>query len=308
MDLGGASLVVRRMGPGSVEVFDARSMALLGKGPPPLRLKVPGKDGSPREAEVRATQHVDEVRVQLEYVIRVSRELVAALGKTSAGGGAKAPSWAGRFAAALSGYEPTHAAAEAHRRANHRWAPLLADLDDLSGFKERLATAKLLDRHAEFVNALLAARAKSQASLDEANERLAFIGSRSTRDAATDIVLVPPQLAPENVERLKQVDRAEKDLSKIRKMLGLVVAEIQSRLANERLIGKPGVPKLKLLKLPDDAEAKLGPVVSNEHLRRACWNSSGCSARDCARAHRDARGRQGDCRKAAERSRRAVGA
>jgi hypothetical protein len=241
-------------------------MGLLGKGPPPLRVKVAGKDGSPREAEVRATQHVDEVRVQLEYVVRVTRELVASLGRMSASG-AKAPSWAGRFAAALSGYEPTHAAAEAHRRASHRWAPLLADLEDLSGYKERLATSKLLERHAEFVNALLAARAKAQASLDEANERLAYIGSRSTRDAATDIVIVPPQLAPENVERLKQHDRAEKDLIKIRKMLALVVTEIQSRLANERMIGKPGVPKLKLLKLPDDTAAKPGALLSNEQLR-----------------------------------------
>jgi hypothetical protein len=69
------------------------------------------------------------------------------------------------------------------------------------------------------------------------------------------------------VERLKQLDRAEKDLAKVRKMLGLVVTEIQSRLANERMIGKSGLPKLRLLTLPEDAQAKLGSLVTNEHVR-----------------------------------------
>jgi hypothetical protein len=217
-----------------------------------------------REAEVRATPHVDELRVQLEYVVRTSREQVGALGRSA---GSKAPSWAGRFVKKLAEFEATHAAAEAHRRANHRWSPLLADLDDLAAYKERLATSRLLDRHAEFVAALLAARSKAQTSLDEANERLAFIGSRSKRDDARDVVLVPSDLAPENVQRLKQRDRAEKDLAKIQKLLAQAAAEIQARLANERLLGKQGLPKLKLLKLPPEAEVQGVERLSNEYVR-----------------------------------------
>jgi len=137
----------------------------------------------------------------------------------------------------------------------------------VSAFKERRATARLLDRHAEFVSALLAARAKAQTSLDEADERLAFIGSRSTRDAESGVVLVPPQLAPENVERLKQRDRAEKDLGKIRRLLGQVVTEVQARLANDRLLGKQGLPKVRLLKLSAEAEAEGAERLSNESVR-----------------------------------------
>jgi hypothetical protein len=264
VDVGSAVLVARRVGPSAVEVFESRSMALLAKGPAPLRFKVTGKDASVREAEVRATPHVDELRVQLEYVIRTSREQVAALGKSA---GSKAPSWAGRFVKKLSEFEATHAAAEAHRRASHRWSPLLADLDDLSGYKERLATSRLLDRHAEFVAALLAARAKAQASLEEANERLAFIGTKSKRDEAADVVLVPSDLAPENVQRLKQRDRAEKDLVKIQKLLAQAAAEIQARLANERLLGKQGLPKLRLLNLPPEAEVQGVERLSNAYVR-----------------------------------------
>jgi hypothetical protein len=267
VDVGQAMLVVRRIGPTPLEVFDARNLTSLARGNSPLRVKLqPGKDKS-AEVNVRATPHVDEVRVQLEYVSRTALELMKALGNNGGGGAKSSSSWTGRFVKKLSEFEATHAAAEAHRRASHRWMPLLADLEDVSAFKERRATARLLDRHAEFVSALLAARAKAQTSLDEADERLAFIGSRSTRDAESGVVLVPPQLAPENVERLKQRDRAEKDLGKIRRLLGQVVTEVQARLANDRLLGKQGLPKVRLLKLSAEAEAEGAERLSNESVR-----------------------------------------
>jgi hypothetical protein len=143
---------------------------------------------------------------------------------------------------------------------------LLGDLDELACFKERLATHHLLARHAEFVPALLSARAKAEAALDEANERLAFIGSRSTTDVATDVVVIPAQFAAENVERLTQRAKAERDLAKVRKLLSRVTAELQVRLADERLRGRAGLPKLRLLKMPPDVYAGLEDAISDARI------------------------------------------
>lgn len=264
VDLVTALLVVRRIGAGPVEVYDARSMMPLGKAPGAVVVRVPDAEGKPHEVEVRATEHTDELRVQLEYLIKTTREQIARLGKPD---GSDAPSWAGRFVATLANFEATHAASEHYRRASHRWAALLADLDELAQYKERLATCSLLDRHAEFVPAVLALRAKAQASLAEANERLAFIASRSTRDLETGVVIVAPEFAAENIERLKQRDKAERDLAKVRKLLGLVAAELHPRLAHERLRGRGGLPKLRMLNVANESYTGMIERISDDHVR-----------------------------------------
>jgi hypothetical protein len=263
VDLVTARLVVRRIGAGPVEVYDARSMAPLGKGPGGVTVKVPDADGHPRDAEVRATEHTDELRVQLDYLIKTSREQVALLGKP---GGSQAPSWSGRFVAALANFEATHAATEVYRRASHRWMALQSDLDELAQFKERAATCALLDRHAEFVPAVSALRAKAQASLADANERLAFIAARSTRDVETGVVVVAPQFAAENAQRLAQRDKAERDLAKVRRLLAQVAAEVQTRVAHERLRGRAGLPSLRLLSLANVSHTGLIERISDDHV------------------------------------------
>lgn len=264
IDLGSTFIAVRRIGAGPVEVYDVRSMALLAKGPGNVVVKFPDAEGKFHDAEIRPTEHTDELRVQLEYLIKSTREQAALLGKTE---GADAPSWAGRFAAALSRFEATHAATDVYQRASHRWTALLADLDELAQFKERLATCNLLDRHAEFVPAVIAIRAKAKTVIDEANARLAFIASRSTRDAETGVVIVAPQFAQENVERLQQRENAENDILKVRKLLVLVSNELKARLAHVRLRGRGGLPQLRLLNLANQSHAGLLQRISDDHVR-----------------------------------------
>jgi hypothetical protein len=250
VELGSVMLVARRIGAGAVEAFDARSMAVLGKGSPTARVRFSDSTETVSEAEIRATDHTDELRIQFEYVTKTCREQLALLGRLGGPTAAAATSWAGRFSAVLSKDAATHEAAEVYRRASHRWTTVLADLDELAQFKERVATYHLLQRHAEFVPAVLTIRSKAQVALKEANERLAFIASRSTRDMDTEQILIPAQFAAENIQRLKQRERAEKDLAKVRKLLGLVVGELQLRMSEPRLVGKAGPPRLHLLALP----------------------------------------------------------
>ena len=143
---------------------------------------------------------------------------------------------------------------------------LLADLIDLGHLKERVATYHLFERHAEFVPAVLEVRGKAEPSLREAHERLAYIASRCSRDIETDRMIVPPHLGQENIARLKQRDKAEKDLSRIKKLLGIIAAELRMRISHKRLHGRPGIPKLRLLQPMPEAFVEMAGVLTNAHL------------------------------------------
>lgn len=264
VNLGDVTLVCRRIGAAPVHVFEARSTGLLGKGPGGVRVKMRAGDGSIVENVIRPTEHTDELRVQLNYLVKTSREHMRVLGKAESG--AAAPSWAGRFSAALAAPPALAAAADVHRRTSHRWMSLLADLIDLGHLKERVATYHLFERHVEFVPAVLEVRGKAEQSLREAHERLAYIASRSSRDIETDRLIVPPHLGKENVERLKQRDKAEKDLARIKKLLGIIAGELGLRISHKRLHGRPGIPKLRLLQPMPETIAAMADVLTDAHL------------------------------------------
>lgn len=263
VDLGNVTLVCRRIGAAPVHVYEARSTGLLGKGLGGVRVKVRAEDGSIYENVIRPSEHTDELRVQLMYLVKTSREHMRTLGKAE---GAAAPSWAGRFSAALAAPPALTAAADVHRRTSHRWMSLLADLIDLGHLKERIATYHLFERHVEFVPAVLEVRGKAEASLREAHERLAYIAARCSHDIETDRLIVPPHLGRENLERLKQRDKAEKDLARIKKLLGIVAGELKMRMAHKRLHGRGGIPKLRLLQPMPEAFTAMAEVLTNAHL------------------------------------------
>lgn len=263
VNFGNVTLVSRRIGAAPVHVYEARSTGLIGKGPGGVRLKLRAEDGTIYENVIRPTEHTDELRVQLIYLVKTSRENMRLLGKAQ---GAGAPSWAGRFSAALAAPPALSAAADVHRRTSHRWTALLADLVDLGRLKERVATYHLFERHAEFVPAVLEVRGKAQAALREARERLAYIAARSSRDIETDRLIVPPHLGRENVERLKQRDKAEKDLARVQKLLRIIAAELQTRIAHKRLQGHAGIPAFRLLQPVPEAFTALAGVLTNDHL------------------------------------------
>jgi hypothetical protein len=267
VDLGKVTLVARRIGAAPVQVYEARSTGLLGQGPGGVRIKIPGPDGKVYENVIRPTDHTDELRLQLNYLIKTSREHMQALGKADEGAAAAAaPSWAGRFSAALTAPPALAAAAEVHRRTSHRWMALLADLIDVGHLKERLATYHLFERYAEFVPAVRALQDKAEVSRREALDRLAYIAARSTRDVETDVLVVPPHFGRENLERIKQRDKAEQDLRRIQKLLRVVAGELQMRMAHPRLHGRPGVPRLRFLQPMPEGLAAMADVLTNAHL------------------------------------------
>ena len=113
---------------------------------------------------------------------------------------------------------------------------------------------------------MLEVRGKAEQSLREAHERLAYIASRSSRDIETDRLIVPPHLGKENVERLKQRDKAEKDLARIKKLLGIVAGELRMRISYKRLHGRPWIPKLRLLQPMPEAFTAMAEVLTDAHL------------------------------------------
>ena len=72
-----------------------------------------------------ATESIEALKVQLEYLMTRTREDVAQLG---APGGRGAQSWCGRFLAALARPEPLTAVTDAYRRTSHVWKAMLSDL------------------------------------------------------------------------------------------------------------------------------------------------------------------------------------
>jgi hypothetical protein len=263
LELGSVLLTVRRHSPGNVEAYDARTIALLSKGPGPLRIKVTDPSGTSGVMQIDLTEHTGELRLQFEYLINTARQHLAALDKPV---DHASKSWAAQFAAALAKPHAIQSAKGIHDEAAARWSALLHDLELLAPLKERWATAYLAERYAEFVPAVVALREKAQASLAEATQKLAFIAGRSTRDAETGVLIVPPHLAEENLKRVAQREKAENDLKKVRKLLALAAAEFQARLGDPRLIGKAGVPRFKLLEFTPELAASLREMLSDERL------------------------------------------
>ena len=253
-------LVARQSGPATIEIFDARNLSLLGKGSRLVKLKLP------QDTSVRTTEDANALRVLFDYLLQRGSHELSAINKATPPAYVDPATWAVKFSNALSQPNAVQTAAAVYQRASQRWMALYADLTELAQFKERLATHYLLERHCEFVPAILTANEKAKASLAAANEKLATIASKSSRDGETDQPLVPPQFVQENADALSKRTKAEKDLAKARRLLTKVTAELRARLTAPGALGRAGVPKLKLLVIESATADALSSRLTDDRI------------------------------------------
>src|SRR5688572_14033821 len=211
VNLGGTVFFARRIGAAAVEVFDSRTNALMGRGEGPrgVVVRVAGEGDQSYDTAVRTTEHTDELRVKLDYLLTQAREQVGRLGSAA---GSDAPSWAGRFLAVLTRPESIQAVTDYHRRSRQVWKALVLDLVALGKLKERLATYHLLERLAEFVPQLMGEQAAANAALRQSTERLADIANRSQRDIEDDRLIVPAKFIREFQAMTRQREQATHDI------------------------------------------------------------------------------------------------
>jgi hypothetical protein len=131
---------------------------------------------------------------------------------------------------------------EEARQGAARWNALVTDLKAVRRFKERLATQYLLERWAEMIPRFKRKAAELRQKLDQANARIADIFSRSQRDMATGLPMIPPRFAKDYETMTGQRDHAQAEIARLDDLLELAAEQIRPRLASLALYGSDRVP------------------------------------------------------------------
>jgi hypothetical protein len=257
-----------------------------------------GSTGTAPQFTVEPTEHTDELRVQLEYLLTQTRD---ALRRLAPDGGAEADGqpwptdfWAGAIAAALDTPETRRAVRDGHRRAAHEWKMFLGDLAALGRFKQRMATHHLLARLMEFVPRASARIEAATEVLTRTESRLVEIAARSARDVETERPIVPQHLAAEYADRVAERDVARQELLRLTRSLEVSAQRVRRRLANRKLYGSAELPPFRALPAAPAAWADRAPQFSDAAINAQVTALEGLlrlSLRDAASAGDDTVGR-----------------
>ena len=235
-----------------VRVFDPQAEELIAAGESVATVAAP--EPLKESLSVRLTEHTDELRVQLEYVLTQTKDAVERLAPDRPANAEEQSwpldFWAGTVAAELDTPQVRRAVREAHRRVAHRWKLVLGDLAALGRFKQRLATYHLLSRLVEFVPRANGRLEGARDVLARAETRLREILARSARDPETEHPIVPQHLAKEYAERLAERDDARQDLLRFGRALDAAAQRVRTRLAKRKLYGGGGPPSFRVLPAP----------------------------------------------------------
>lgn len=269
LELGESALAVRNTGRTSIEVFDIQTggkVAVSDTGETTIQLPGGGEEGVTYETTFRMTARCDDLWVQVEYLTRQIGELVARLRKPFSAPTAK--SWAGTYAGALCGQDSMGAYVDEAKKGMSQRTHLVSDLKLLGRFKERMTTQLLLERYAEMIPRFKADLAATQKDLNEANERIADIFSKSQREVETNQPMIPPKLAKDYEAQTKRRDDNQRKINRLNRRFATAVAQITPRLSSPALYGANDVPAPVLLPpLPDDLLAR-SAVMSNESMNQ----------------------------------------
>jgi ubiquitin-protein ligase len=267
LDLGESALAVRNTGPKSIEVFDLNTGRRFGQTQTgAITVKLPGGDPGVRfPTTFRMTARCDDLWVQLEYL---TRQISALVGKqTRPLAASNARSWATEFLAVIAAPVALQGFVEETRQATARRNAIIADLKSVARFKERLATQYLLERHAEMVPRFKRRIAEMRQRLDDANTRIADIFSRSQRDLASGLPMIPPRLAKDYETFCVRRDHAQEEIARLHDLLDVAAEQIRPRLASASLFGSDHVPTLAVLQpLPDALTSRTEALSDFEML------------------------------------------
>ncbi|HZK81664.1 MAG TPA: hypothetical protein VFC46_11365, partial [Humisphaera sp.] len=191
LDLGGTRIVVRSGQGGILDVIDAVGQDVLGRGTNGSATVVLGQgEAAPGyQTQFRLTGRCDDLIIQFDFMQKQTVEVLTKLQRPVAG----AKGWCGIISAMLADPRQQNKLRDAHRKAAHRWKALMTDLAHLAKFKERLATYHLIERMGEEVPRVRELVATTQGKLKESTDKVQAIMGKSSRDAETDRLVIPPK-------------------------------------------------------------------------------------------------------------------
>lgn len=248
-----------------IRVVDAETEEVIGRGAG--RVVVAPAGGA--SVTVVAGEHVDELRVRVEQLLAQERDALSRLRVDAEDAPPAADArvtWVARLGASLDQPREQHRAAEEHRRVADLGKHLLADLAAIGRFKQRLATWHLMNRLLAFAPRARAERQRQLAAMGRADERLAEIGARSSRDADSDRLIIARQDAADYARSLSDRDSADESLQRLQRGLDGATERLKLRLATPRLRGAADLPHLRVLGQPPQTWAAVEASMSDSAL------------------------------------------
>ncbi len=263
--IGAHTVAVRNPAGAVIEVIDALTGDLRAhndNGTTVLTLANP-KTNHPANTGVQLTPRCDELAVQITYLIAQTRETLPKLiGPIAAG-----ECWLTWFNDALTSANAQQALRQAQEQNEKTWQTLVADLESLAPFKQRVATYYLLERVAQAAPKLNARLDELKNALAAATGRIATIVSGSSTNIDTGQLQVPAKFAKEYPEQLVRRDRCNKDIPRIQRRIDRAIAEVKRRIESADLLGLYRLPTLGLLPGLSADLLEIQPSMSPENLR-----------------------------------------
>ncbi|MDB5300136.1 MAG: hypothetical protein JWO87_1799, partial [Phycisphaerales bacterium] len=264
LDLGGTRVAVRNNQRGAIEVIDAVGDDSLGRatnGAVTIVLgQAEGVEGYP--TTFRLTDRCDDLAVHISFIQRQTAEGLAGLQNPVK----SAKSWCGVVCGLLADPRSQTGLREEHRKSGHRWKSLIADLGELTRFKERLATYHLVERMSQEVPRIKDLISQAKARLKDATGKITAVMQKCTRDLETDRLIVPPKYAQSYTEQLRLQDQAKHEILRLETLLKKIARELSDRLASPRSCGRPEVPQFRSLAPLPETVVELAPSMSDENL------------------------------------------
>ena len=213
---------------------------------------------------VSPSEHSDELRVQVEYLLTQTRETLGRLAEPlDPEQYDRDGSWAGRAAAALDAPEARGPILADHQRAREAWKSLLMDLTALGRLRQRQSTFHLLERLEAFAPRVTSEVDRLHRAAEQAGQRLAEIAARSQRDLETDRLIVPQTLARDYADRLAERDDASRKVRRLREALERLVSRAAARLAKPGRLGSAAVPKFRVLPPMSEPEESMAQRIDD---------------------------------------------
>ncbi|MDB5289754.1 MAG: hypothetical protein JWL69_995 [Phycisphaerales bacterium] len=265
LDLGGTRVAVRNTQRGVIEVIDAVGNDSLGRatsGAVTITLgKAEGVEGFP--TTFRLTDRCDDLAVHISFIQRQTAEALAGLQHPVP----SAKSWCGVICELLANPRSQIGLREEHRKSGHRWKSLIADLGELTRFKERLATYHLVERLTQEVPRIKDLINQPKARLKDATGKITAIMQKCSRDLETDRLIVPPKYAQSYAEQLGLSDQAKHEILRLETLLKKIARELTDRLTSPRACGRPEAPQFRSLAPLPETIIELEPSMSDESLK-----------------------------------------
>lgn len=251
ISFGQMQIAIRPLEPEGLELVDAKQGRVLakstdGKTPEELRVRLPGEQPNETvKAAFRRTPTCEALAVQLGYA---KRQAEALLGKVAAAGRPPLPtSWPGRYLDRLSASDFYRLSIDQQATTSEQWAEIVAELNALAPFKERVATYHLLARVGEALPQQLADRQDAERQVEAANKRLSDIIARGTPDPTSGQTIIPAKLRGEYEQLLDRVEKQEHRVARLKQAIALAAQHVKHRATAAERFGSADVPQLRAI-------------------------------------------------------------